>query len=122
MPIIDPQDAADVEDQFKTIFAVDRSRRADELRKLFVEKLDFEPVSGFVSLANAPRGVTLPGQAERLATMSDVTVVYVPLDIPETVERMKKAGCLYVTKPFRVEHVLGLLRSKCLKLGLVKAA
>ena len=75
MPIIDPQDAEDVEEQFKTIFAVDQSRRAGELRRLFVEKLDFEPVSGFVSLANAPRAVALPGQAERLATMSGVTVV-----------------------------------------------
>ena len=37
MPIINRQDAADVEEQFKRIFAVDRPRRAEELRKLFVE-------------------------------------------------------------------------------------
>ena len=82
MPIINRQDAADVEEQFKRIFAVDRSRRAEELRKLFVEKLDFEPASGFVSLANAPGSVNLPDSAERLATMSGVTAVYVALDIP----------------------------------------
>ena len=97
MPIIDPQDAEDVEEQFRTIFAVDQSRRVGELRKLFVEKLDFEPVSGFVSLAKAPRGVALPGQAERLATMSDVTVVYVPLDTPET-DRVRKADAAAAAK------------------------
>ena len=90
MPIINRQDAADVEEQFESIFAADRSRRADELRKLFVEKLDFEPVSGVVSLAKAPRQVSLPEQAERLATMSGVTAVYVPLDTPET-DRVRKA-------------------------------
>ena len=89
MPIIDRHDAADVDEQFKAIFAVDQPRRAGELRKLFVEKLDFEPVSGFVNLANAARSVVLPGQAERLATMSGVTVVYVHLSTPWT-DRIRK--------------------------------
>lgn len=79
MPIIDPQDAVDLEEQFTNIFAADQSRRAEELRKLFVEKLDFEPTSGFVTLAKAPRGVNLPERAERLATMSGVTAVFVAL-------------------------------------------
>ena len=45
MSIINRQDAADVEVQFKSIFAVDRSQRVEEQRKLFVEKLGFSASS-----------------------------------------------------------------------------
>lgn len=92
MPIIDPQDAAEVEEQFKSIFAADRSHRAEELRKLFVEKLDFEPVSGSVNLGKAQKGVQLPGQAERLASMSGITAVYVHLTETQKVNKREAAA------------------------------
>ena len=38
MQIIDRQDGADVEEQFKSIFTAELSRAAEEPRKLFVEK------------------------------------------------------------------------------------
>ena len=88
MPLIDPQDAADLDEQLKSIFAADQAHRSEELRKLFVEKLDFEPVSGNVSLANPPKGAQLPAQAERLATMSGVTAVYVHLDNAQRVNKL----------------------------------
>ena len=97
MPILNREDAADVEEQISQVFAVDQSRRSDELRKLFVEKLDFEPVSGFISLTKATTRVDLPERAERLATMSGVTAVYVPLDTPET-DRVRKAEAAAAAK------------------------
>ncbi len=84
MPIIDAQDATDVDEQISRIFQAEAEQRAAEIRRLFVEKLDFEPASGAVSLEGARKGAVLPDEAERVARMDSVNVVYVPLNVPDT--------------------------------------
>ena len=81
MPVLDPQDASDVEKHIRSVFASPPLSRANALRAMFVEKLDFSSASGEISLAGAPNSVTLPERAERLATTDGVTAVFVPLDI-----------------------------------------
>ncbi|MDA1096369.1 MAG: class I SAM-dependent DNA methyltransferase, partial [Chloroflexi bacterium] len=100
MPILDKPDALDVEARFTRIFAAAPNRRADELRNLFVERLDFNADSGFISLAGAPKSVTLPPMAERLAVLEGITVVYVPLNIPG-VERVRQAEAAQAAKIVR---------------------
>ena len=84
MPISNQQDARDVEEHVERIFAASRPDRASVIRSLFVEKLDFNPISGQVDLAAAPAGVKLPAAAERVAQLDGVYVLYVPLNIRET--------------------------------------
>ena len=47
-------------------------------------------------------------------------VVISAIALPDTIERMEQKGCLYVTKPFRVDEVLALIRQKCIALGLTE--
>ena len=88
MPIINRQDASDVEERVARVFgAGSPQERAREIRALFVEKLDFAPTSGEISLANARASVSLPGSAARVATLEGVNVAYVHLDT----RRVRKA-------------------------------
>ena len=64
MPILNPADAREVEDCFKSLFVAAPQDRAREIRKLFVEVLDFEAATGQVRLAGAPATVTLPASAQ----------------------------------------------------------
>ena len=81
MPIINRQDASDVELRMQSVFgAGSRQERVGEIRRLFVETLDFEPASGEVSLAGGRRGVELPDSAARVASLEGVNVAYVHLD------------------------------------------
>ncbi len=104
MPFKDPQDAQDVEDHVKSIFAASEPDRAQAIRSLFVEKLDFNPDSGQVRLTDAPAGVKLPKNAERIAQLERVHVLYVPLNIPET-DRVRKAEAVAAAK--RIDGQLG---------------
>ena len=90
MPILNREDAADVDEQITRIFAASDGQRPNELRRLFVEKLDFSPTTGSVSLSKARKGVSLPEGAERLATMTGVTAVYIAIDDDST-NRVRKA-------------------------------
>lgn len=45
-------------------------------------------------------------------------IVISAIGLSETISRLEAAGCPYVTKPFRVEEVLKLIRTKCFELGL----
>ena len=104
MPIINRHDASDVAEYFNRAFAATPSSRADALRALFVEKLDFVSASGVVSLAGASATATLPPQAERIATMDGVNVVYVSLDI-EGSDRVRKSEAAAAAK--QVSNTLG---------------
>ena len=74
MPVIDPQDASDVEEHISRIFGASLpDDRIREIRRLFVEKLDFQQSSGVVSLADAPKRVD---EAHRIATLQEAHVVY----------------------------------------------
>lgn len=97
MPIINRQDAQEVGQYIDRFFAATPTGRAQALRRLFVEKLDFASAAGVVSLANAPRNVALPPQAERIATMEGLHVVYVPLNAPGP-DRVRKAEAAAAAK------------------------
>ena len=90
MPILNPADAREVEDCFKSLFVAASRDRAREIRKLFVEVLDFEAATGQVSLAGAPATVSLPASAERIAQLDGVHVLYIDLNTVDT-DRVRKA-------------------------------
>ena len=90
MPILNRDDAVEVEAHVKSIFAATPDSRTNAIRRLFVETLDFDPASGQVSLAGAPAGTMLPDAAERVSVLDGVHVLYVPLNIEGT-DRVRKA-------------------------------
>ena len=74
------QDARTVEEHIDRIFSADGSRaRAEAIRRLFVEVLDFHGAAGQVSLADAKNGAELPALAERIASLDGVHVLWVAL-------------------------------------------
>ncbi len=91
MPIINRQDAEEVDQYIRRFFASPGEGRAQALRRLFVEKLDFAAATGAVSLARAPKNVALPPTAERIASMEGLHVVYVPLSGSPASGRVRKA-------------------------------
>jgi hypothetical protein len=97
MPIKNRQDAAEVEHHVQLIFAAAPAQRAQDLRQLFVEKLDFARSTGLVSLAKAPANVVLPPNAERIASLQGLNVAYVPLSTPGT-NRVRKAEAAAAAK------------------------
>ena len=104
MPISNQQDARDVEDHVERIFAASEPDRANAIRALFVEKLDFNPVSGQVDLPSVSASVELPKVAERIAELDGVHVLYVALNIPET-DRVRKTEAAAAAK--RIADQLG---------------
>ena len=89
MPIVNREDAVEVESRIGRIFSASLAERAGEIRALFVEVLDFDPASGEVGLDAAPDNVDLPAAAERIAQLDGVHVLYVAVDTPET-DRVRK--------------------------------
>ena len=79
-PARDLEDITDVQAHIDRIFNAQPDGRAEAIRQMFVEVLDFNPERGQVSLAGAPKEVELPANAERIAELDSVNVVYVPLD------------------------------------------
>ena len=104
MPILNPDDAREVEDCFKSLFATAPQDRAREIRKLFVEVLDFEAATGQVNLAGAPATVSLPASAERIAQLDGVRVLYIDLNTVDT-DRVRRAEVEAAAKSIR--DVLG---------------
>ncbi len=90
MPIINKNDAMELDGHLSRFFEPRAQDRAQRLRELFTQKLDFRTATGRVSLANKSTSVQLPAYAERIASMEGVNVVYVALDIPDTL-RVRKA-------------------------------
>ena len=84
MPIRDREDAAEVQTHIDRIFGAPPAGRRAAIRRLFVEALDFNAAQGQVSLEGAASTVELPGDAERIAELEGVHVVYVALDAPAT--------------------------------------
>ena len=89
MPIVNRDDAVEVEGRTRRIFDASSAERASEIRGLLVEVLDFNPAMGQVSLSPSPSNVDLPATAERVAELEGVHVLYVALENPET-ERVRK--------------------------------
>ncbi|MBA7632986.1 hypothetical protein ES703_40542 [subsurface metagenome] len=90
MPIIDAQDARDLGSHLQRFFDSKLAERPHRLRLLFTEEFDFNAATGKVSLAEAPKNVILPSDADRIASTEGINVVYVPLEIPGTT-RVRKA-------------------------------
>ena len=80
MPILNRDDAQEVERHMRDIFEARDDGRAALVRRLFVEVMDFMPDFGRVSMADAPASATLPGSAERVAVLDGVRVFYAALD------------------------------------------
>ena len=80
MPILNRDDAREVERHVRDIFDARDDGRAALVRRLFVEVMDFMPDFGRVSMADAPSSVLLPGSAERVAVLDGVRVFYAALD------------------------------------------
>jgi len=97
VPIIDTQDARDLDSHLQSFFDSTPAERPHRLRQLFTEKFDFIPATGKVSLAKAPQNVTLPSDADRIASIEGINVVYVPLQIPGTT-RVRKAEVVAATR------------------------
>ena len=90
MPILNRDDAVEVEERIKLVFAASPAQRAVAVRRLFVEVLDFNAASGQVSLAGATGPVQLPAAAERVAELGGVHVLYIALPDSAT-DRIRKA-------------------------------
>ena len=58
MPIVNRDDAVEVENRIGRIFAASPSERAGDIRGLFVEVLDFDPASGARYPNSVPRLAT----------------------------------------------------------------
>ena len=92
---VSSEDPLKVEGHFERIFDADPRDRAEAIRRLFVEVLDFSPPA-FVSadaqvrLQSDRSDVKLPGTASRIAELDGVHVLYVALDTTET-DRVRKA-------------------------------
>ena len=90
MPIQNRDDAVEAEGQIAAIFAATLEGRTNAIRRLFVESLDFDPLSGQVSLNGAPINAVLPEAAERVAVLGGFHVLYIPLNI-QGIDRVRKA-------------------------------
>ena len=88
MPV-SSEDALKVEGHIERIFDADPRDRAEAIRRLFVEVLDFHGNAGQVNLAGAAAGVALPETAWRVAHLDGVQVLYIALDTSET-DRVRK--------------------------------
>lgn len=98
MYALNPQEAQVVANHIKRIFqAPSVQARAEEVGRLFVERLDFHPADRRISLAGAPRTVTLPANAHHVASLDTAHVVFVALDI-QGVERVRKAEAAEAAK------------------------
>lgn len=47
-------------------------------------------------------------------------IVVSAICLPEMIDKMEALGCLYITKPFRIEELLSTLRKRCLDLKLIE--
>ncbi len=85
MPIIDTQDAHEVDQQIDRIFdAGSTADRLEQIRQLFVGILDFHGIFGdSVGLDGARGEVKLPAEAYLVARLDDVRVVYVDMSESE---------------------------------------
>jgi len=84
MPVRDAADSADVEQRIAAFFAAPAIQRAERLRQLFVEKLDFQPARQSLPLRPVAQGTYLPPNAELVGRLQGVTAAFVPLHIAET--------------------------------------
>ena len=87
------------------IFGADQpDERAQAIRRLFVETLDFNPDSGQIPLTSTSAGVSLPHTADRIAALDGVHVCYVALDTRDS-DRVRKPEATAVAR--QLADILG---------------
>ena len=112
MPIINREDAAEVEEHIKRVFGARTSDdRAYAIRSLFTQVLDFEMTFDFsVGLEDAAKGVELPQDCQLIAQLDGVQVVYVDMSQAETEkERVLKAEAQEAARLVSRDHGENLL-------------
>ena len=90
MPILNREDAVEVESRIAGIFEASLDRRAEAVRGLFVELLDFDSAFGRVDLGAAASSADLPDSVERVAYSDGVHVVFLSLETAPS-DRVRKA-------------------------------
>jgi hypothetical protein len=104
LPIINPDDAEQLDKHLRKYFAVTSVERANVLREMFVSEMDFESAQGVVPLQPSPSNVVLPESGELIASADGFNVVFVALNVVGT-DRVRKAEAVQIAR--RVEDVLG---------------
>ena len=101
------KDAEAVEERIAAVFDAESTRdRAQAVRSLFTERLDFDTEWGTVSLAGARGNVELPADAHRVASLEGVEILYVDLGEADIdTNRIRKAEADAAAK--RIEAELG---------------
>ena len=98
MTIIDANDAAAVHSRISRAFAApDAHARAQELRRMFAELMDWHPIDGEIPLDGAPAAAKLPRAAHRIARLDGFSAAYIALDSPDT-DRIRKAEAAAAAK------------------------
>ena len=90
MPIRSREDAEEVESRIEEIFGASADARAEAVRGLFVEVLDFDSAFGRVDLGAAASSAGLPDSVERVAYSGGVHVVFLSLETAPS-DRVRKA-------------------------------
>lgn len=106
MPILDIEDAVEARERIDEFFQERPDRRADVLRRLFAEVLDFDRVTGRLALASSAASVQLPDYAERIAQLDDVQVLYVALETTRVNKREAAAVAQIVERDLRPDTLL----------------
>ena len=126
MPIINPQDAREVDEKIDEIFdAGSTTNRLERVRELFVGILDFQGTFNFsVGLSGARGDVKLPDEAYLVARLDDVQVVYVDLSESEIeMDRVNKReaqeAARLIESELGDELVLVFTNRKCDQLHIV---
>ena len=108
MPIEDLNDAREIEQSVSETFAAaSQDERALAIRQLFVGVLDFDDDQGNVSLEHAAGDVQLPSDAQRIATLDGVYVLYVDLAGDDDIgaDRVRRADAVEAARI--IEQALG---------------
>ena len=74
MRIANRQDASDLDLGLYGSLPAPPGYRPRQLRQLYVEKLDFNPATGWVGVANHAQGLEVPEEGERVAARAGVNV------------------------------------------------
>ena len=77
MPIVDRNEARDLDEALGQLFTAPPALLVQALRRVFVERLDFEPAAGEILLPQATNDASLPPAAQRIADRDGVQVVLV---------------------------------------------
>ena len=112
------EDARRVQDHVDRIFNAAPRDRAEAIRRLFVEVLDFHGAAGPVSLAGA-KGAELPNFAERIASLDGVQVLWVALATKRVNKREAAEAALLIERDLGEDLLLVFTNGDASQLHLI---